>query len=195
MIPPMRRLARRLFTLCSALSLLLCVGVCVLWVRSYRTQDVLYAGPPERQFCAYAAGGLLDVSTWRYEGEMTAEQAASRRVVHVKSVPFDPADGHAVDLLSERATARLRLGDFRYLDLDGAFPTMADFVVCVVPLWLPAVALSTAPATWLGTRLRKRRRGRARVGLCPACGYDLRASPGRCPECGAAAQTVTMSCR
>lgn len=31
----MTRLAPRLFTLCSALSLLLCVAVCVLWVRSY----------------------------------------------------------------------------------------------------------------------------------------------------------------
>ena len=31
----MRRLARRLLALCSALSLLLCVAVCVLWVRSY----------------------------------------------------------------------------------------------------------------------------------------------------------------
>ena len=31
----MRRLARHLFTILSALSLLLCVAVCVLWVRSY----------------------------------------------------------------------------------------------------------------------------------------------------------------
>src|SRR4051812_38906692 len=31
----MRRLARHLFMLCSALSLLLCVAVCVLWVWSY----------------------------------------------------------------------------------------------------------------------------------------------------------------
>src|SRR5688572_20961793 len=31
----MRRPARHLFTLCSGVSLLLCVAACVLWVRSY----------------------------------------------------------------------------------------------------------------------------------------------------------------
>jgi hypothetical protein len=38
MIWPMRRLARHLLTLCSALSLMLCVAVCVMWVRSYEGQ-------------------------------------------------------------------------------------------------------------------------------------------------------------
>ena len=30
----------------------------------------------------------------------------------------------------------------------------------------------------------RRRRLRLKKGLCPDCGYDLRASEGRCPECG-----------
>ncbi len=31
---------------------------------------------------------------------------------------------------------------------------------------------------------RSRRRWRTRPGMCPRCGYDLRATPGNCPECG-----------
>ena len=40
-------------------------------------------------------------------------------------------------------------------------------------------------AVMLAARLRAHRAAaRQASGLCPACGYDLRATPGRCPECG-----------
>jgi hypothetical protein len=51
-----------------------------------------------------------------------------------------------------------------------------------VPWWSLALLTATAPAATAVSIFRRRRRKRA--GLCPRCGYDLRATPGRCPECG-----------
>ena len=55
-----------------------------------------------------------------------------------------------------------------------------------LPCW--AIVLMTAPVPVLYVRRLRwlRRAFRARQGLCPGCGYDLRASTGRCPECGEA---------
>ena len=39
-------------------------------------------------------------------------------------------------------------------------------------------------AFWLGRLVQRRKLRLAGIILCPACGYDLRASLGRCPECG-----------
>ena len=39
------------------------------------------------------------------------------------------------------------------------------------------------PAAWMIAR--NRCLARVEAGLCPSCGYDLRATPGRCPDCGA----------
>jgi hypothetical protein len=53
-----------------------------------------------------------------------------------------------------------------------------------VPLWMPAAVFGAMLLPlWLKhpSRLRRRRR---RSGLCPSCGYDVRATPDRCPECG-----------
>ena len=56
-----------------------------------------------------------------------------------------------------------------------------------VPLWAVAAMFLMPCVPWLLMRRRRVARARAARGLCPDCGYDLRATPGRCPECGAGA--------
>ena len=52
-----------------------------------------------------------------------------------------------------------------------------------VPLWGVFLPLVVGFAAIVGPSANRNRRSvrRRKMGLCPACGYDLRASPGRCP--------------
>src|SRR5688500_11418988 len=72
-IAPMRRLARSLFTLCSAASMLLCVAVCVLWVRGDRGDELTWsAAVPDPETGAHARrydrvfseDGTVGLSQW-----------------------------------------------------------------------------------------------------------------------------------
>jgi hypothetical protein len=61
-------------------------------------------------------------------------------------------------------------------------PGLARCRGAAVPWWFLSAVFATTPVIrsvrwWLARR-------RPMPGSCPACGYDLRATPDRCPECG-----------
>ena len=58
----------------------------------------------------------------------------------------------------------------------------SDESYLTLPYW--SIALPAAAVGACGFAGALRRRARHRSGRCPACGYDLRATPERCPECG-----------
>lgn len=59
--------------------------------------------------------------------------------------------------------------------------------------WLAIAVTGILPLIWVASVARSRlaevkARERLGKGICPNCGYDLRATPNRCPECGTIAK-------
>lgn len=172
---------RRLFTFCWALSLLICVGVCVLWERSFRVADAVYL--QDRLFIPYAIlycsrGGLMVGVSPRSPGSPPAVRYRS------DSHPQPPSIGPSAGVVFDRLGFGLRREPPPY--------QIAAYAVWF-PFWFAALILLAPPSLCLRHEWRRRRtRGRA-DGICLVCGYDLRATPERCPECGAAARPAVAA--
>ena len=171
---PMRRLASGLFTLCSAVSLLLCVAVCGLWLRSGYVRDEAHWGRAGQVVhVASDTGAVLLgwLSYDRYLGEWpdqfwTRAESTGHESYPLRRTLLPP---HGFEREWARFTDTQAAGVRGYL---------------FVPYWAVVLTAAAMPALWLGRRVRAR--GRVGPGCCPACGYDLRATRRRCPECGAA---------
>lgn len=206
---PMRALCRVVRDGIGLLALLVVAAIAVMWVSSYwyhislKTDSVTYhvvKRPPSRpgggvvrrrQHAAWIVGGhlVIDYQDRRFIHDLTERAAYESRYPEGRTFTFE---------------GRRRSTSFAQAKLALTPPPSAERVGLgfwlsrvhrpdwrmAVPCW-PILLLAGVPsALWL-LRLRnwRRRRGRQAAGLCPACGYDLRASPpaGPCPECGAGA--------
>lgn len=154
-------MARRLSTMATGLSLLLCVATFELWMRSYDHIDSFSWNDStgHRQLSSERGGILL---------------------FKMRTGEFDHAVGFFTFTIINRP-ARLMgtrvFGFAFYRDRRGGFHEIPDWFLLVFFLLLPMRAFSRQ------LRLIARRRRMAR-GQCPQCGYDLRATSERCPECG-----------
>jgi len=176
---------RRLLNLLTALSLALCLAVVALWLRSYWRYDLLGV-----------EGGRAEVFVGSYHGHLAWAGRRARKYpdddrrrsvlpnVEYQGGEIDSDVTAVLTLLRQNAT--WRVAGFSYTFQPVVGPPLR---VLVTPSWSVALALAALP----GARLWRRgaRRRRARRGLCPRCGYDLRATPGPCPECGTAASVST----
>jgi hypothetical protein len=187
----MRRPARRLFTLCSAMSGVLLVVVLAIWARSYfRVDAIYYEGDDAVYLYRFGWGtGRLNIQRLEAEGD-----PVSRWFWH-SMVPTRRGGGGLVLGTGESQFLGLRLLDRTEKDWHSSPPgsrtapdppyTEVRELGVSVPCWQAAALSACLPACWL---LRRRRRhfGRLRSdrGQCVRCGYDLRTTPDRCPECG-----------
>jgi hypothetical protein len=198
----MRPFASHLFTLCSALSALVLIATCAMWVRSYWVGDQYYRSHwtfirhPDGPNIQPGSGRLKERAVWLISGRGGfAVETRSQDI----NFPWPIADARMPQDAETRSAGNPsypstyianpgvigRLG-FGYWSSDYG----RGYFGANYRMWFPAwflAALSTAcPTIWIIRHTRARRR--ARVGLCRRCGYDLRASPERCPECGTPAK-------
>jgi hypothetical protein len=179
-------LARHIVAVLTLLCLLLCIALAALWLHSYRMEGRLWYSPARGVNYRLAVGaGSIILSRSVLSGRTSGEFSDDFDRPPGRSLEWRHRTGPPVSPFTPEGSPRLVqwLG-FDYLARDVGRPSFGTlaFRRVVLPMWLPVLLAALPPAIALARRERRRRR--TLKGLCPRCGYDLRASPGRCPECG-----------
>ena len=202
---------RRLTTLGSAASLMLCVATVVLWARSYWVGEAVWytasaAGPgthERREWIAnQSAGGILacySVRVVRGPPDLVGGLPPHSDRVGWSYNRWDAA-GPGYPTYSYRQPggtlsrwASWGRNDVAFFVPDGRWIDNREGVVVVPHAALVAAFVLLGLPAIVATRRASVQRRRRRDGRCLRCGFDLRATPDRCPECGAVPAGATPS--
>jgi hypothetical protein len=168
-----------LFNSLTILSLLLCLATLALWVRSYWRFDELTerSGSTGRIPGFSSNFGEVSVSFFRLSPDVP--ESAIRWRYETYRADREYVNSTWVNRFPKSSCTSL-LGFGYRVDDNAALGS--SYRAAYFPHWFLVLLLAILPAIGLRSILGTRRENRA--GLCPRCGYDLRATPDRCPECG-----------
>jgi hypothetical protein len=188
-----KRFRRFILNAATLLSMLLCIGSSILWVRGMNVGDAFWWGPPgtQRNVVVSATHRLyfyrnrIRPGLWVPDEFRNAPPPRPGFEVVWSEVALDHDFGFRVNLSGEH-------------DWHGFGGWSAQSHVETNRCWFFPIACVTVPAglfvvtrAILALRSRLIRRRRFRNRICLVCGYDLRATPVRCPECGTDVQAAT----
>ena len=187
---------RKLFTLASILSLLLCVATVSLWIRSSLISDLFHR-------CGLKSEGTV----WEQEWLQTVRGGIEYRSDIRHGVPQDSWEqtvlkrfakqfsGPSHDTRSPSDEAR-GIGPLPFFQWDRSVSKYYDgeqtAISLVIPLWALFLPTAVLPSLWLSKRIRQCRRNKQ--GRCSTCGYNLTGNTsGVCPECGTPVRQTAKS--
>jgi hypothetical protein len=182
----MRRLGRIFYRAATVMSLLLCVGAVMFWIRCRGVVERVERATAQTHRTIGVCGGELLVSIeWAQEAS-----------------PLPP--GPDVQW-NWRTIHKLNFPDFAEAFFPGDHPTVAGFffghsvssaehwTLVLLPMPFVVGLFAILPVVRIAFEIRRRRRARRQdAGRCVICGYDLRATPNQCPECGALQESVKV---
>jgi len=185
-----------IFTLVAAVSALLCAGTCILWYRGYREQD---------SFCARRFTGVSTLEQYgatNCKGAVWLESSVSwgwsanetpafrAALIQTRGQGWKRSFVVYSNVVTAPFANQTRWLGIRIAERNSGTPqsgyAMKDIVI---PIWHLTLLFAFMPAIRTFGALYRLRHKRGGAGVCPQCGYDLRATPHRCPECGTVPKT------